>query len=97
MDLRGTTWQSTTVATGFGGYLAQPLLRKQVEGREHELSEQEAIKILDDCMRVLFYRDARSLNRFQRAKITKHGIEITQPYAVNTEWVSLFAAVLISL
>jgi len=63
VDLRGTTWQSTTIATGYGGYIAQPLLRKAVEGREDTLTEQEAIKILDDCMRVLFYRDARSLNR----------------------------------
>jgi 20S proteasome subunit beta 7 len=27
------------------------------------LTEEEAIKIIDDCMRVLFYRDARAMNK----------------------------------
>ena len=63
VDLQGTTYQSSTIATGYGAYIAQPLLRKAVEGREDTLTEQEAIKLLDDCMRVLYYRDARSLNK----------------------------------
>jgi 20S proteasome subunit beta 7 len=61
--LQGTTYQSSTIATGYGAYIAQPLLRKAVEGKEDTLTEAEAIKILDDANRVLFYRDARSLNK----------------------------------
>ncbi|KAL1924259.1 uncharacterized protein VTP21DRAFT_7294 [Calcarisporiella thermophila] len=86
VDLLGTTYQASTVATGYGSYLAQPILRKAVEGREDTLTEEEAIKIIDDCMRVLYYRDARSMNKFQRAKITAEGVEITEPYSVETEW-----------
>lgn len=86
VDLRGTTYQSTTIATGFGAHLAQPILRRRVEGREDELTEEEAIEIMNECLRVLFYRDARSMNKFQRAKITESGIEITEPYALDTEW-----------
>ena len=63
VDLLGVTYESSTIATGFGGYLAQPILRKYVEGREDELSEAEAIKIIEQCMRVLYYRDARALNK----------------------------------
>lgn len=72
VDLLGTTYQSTTIATGFGLHLAQPMLRKAVEGREASLTEEEARSILEECMRVLctscfsltpVYRDARSLNR----------------------------------
>ncbi|CAG8777910.1 16075_t:CDS:2, partial [Acaulospora morrowiae] len=85
-DLLGTTYKSSTIATGFGAYMAQPILRKAVEGRESTLGEEEAIEIIESCMRVLFYRDARSLNKFQRAKVTAQGIEITQPYSVDTEW-----------
>ncbi|KAF7725178.1 Proteasome subunit beta type-7 [Apophysomyces ossiformis] len=80
VDLRGTTYQTTTIATGFGAYLAQPILRKRVEGREDDITEQEAIEIINDCMRVLFYRDARSLNKAQT------GVEISEPYSVDTEW-----------
>ncbi|KAI9314023.1 nucleophile aminohydrolase [Dichotomocladium elegans] len=86
VDLRGTTYQSSTIATGFGAHLAQPILRKYVEGRENDLTEEEAIKIINECMRVLFYRDARSINKFQRAKITDGGVEVSEPYSVDTEW-----------
>jgi len=86
VDLLGTTYQSSTIATGFGAHLAQPILRKAVEGREETLTEDEAVKILDDCIRVLYYRDARSLNKFHRAKATAEGVEITGPHSVTTEW-----------
>jgi 20S proteasome subunit beta 7 len=63
VDLLGTTYSASTIATGYGAFIAQPLLRKAVEGRENELTEGEARKILEDCMRVLFYRDARSIDK----------------------------------
>jgi 20S proteasome subunit beta 7 len=63
VDLQGTSYESSTIASGYGAYIAQPLLRKAVEGKETTLTEKEAKAVLEDCMRVLFYRDARSLNR----------------------------------
>ncbi|KAJ1964731.1 Proteasome subunit beta type-7 [Dipsacomyces acuminosporus] len=86
VDLYGTTYQSPTIATGFGAYLAQPILRKRVEGREDEITEDEAVEILDECMRVLYYRDARSLNKLRRAKVTAQGVEISEPYSLETNW-----------
>ncbi|CAO1636630.1 unnamed protein product [Jaminaea pallidilutea] len=86
VDLLGVTYQSSTIATGFGLHLAQPLLRKAVEGREDTLEEEEAKSILEGCMKVLFYRDARSLNRFQIARINSQGTHISQPMSVPTSW-----------
>ena len=86
VDLLGTTYQSSTIATGFGLHLSQPMLRKAVEGREATLTEEEARGILEECMRVLFYRDARSINRFQIATVTAQGAHITEPYSVSTSW-----------
>lgn len=63
MDLLGTTYSASTLATGYGAYIALPLMRKAVEGREDVLTEEEARKILEESMKVLFYRDARSLNK----------------------------------
>lgn len=63
MDLLGTTYSASTLATGYGAYLAQPILRKEVEGRETELTEEEAIRIMETCIRVLYYRDARSIDK----------------------------------
>jgi len=87
VDLLGTTYKSASIATGFGAYLAQPILRKAVEaGGENNLAEADAKKILEDCMRVLFYRDARSLNKIQIAVVNEKGCEISAPYALQTNW-----------
>jgi 20S proteasome alpha/beta subunit len=67
VDLLGVTYSSPSIATGFGMHLAQPLLRKALDDLgpdgEKSLSEDDARKILENAMRVLFYRDARSLNK----------------------------------
>jgi len=86
VDLRGTTYQASTIATGYGAYLAQPMLRKAVEGREDTLTEEEAKKIMNDCMRVLFYRDARSLNKIQMTIVNSTGVTTSKPYSLETEW-----------
>ena len=69
VDLLGTTYTASTIATGYGAYIAQPLLRKAVEGKEDTLTEAEAQRIMEDSLRVLFYRDARSLNKVSRSQI----------------------------
>lgn len=69
VDLQGTCYESSTIASGYGAYIAQPLLRKAVEGKEDSLTEQEATALLNDCLRVLYYRDARSLNRVSNLKL----------------------------
>ncbi|KAJ1666642.1 Proteasome subunit beta type-7 [Coemansia sp. RSA 1813] len=86
VDLLGTTYESSTIATGFGQHLAQPILRRRVEGREDEITEEEAVTIINDCMRVMFYRDARAFNKLTRGKITAQGVEITEPYSLETSW-----------
>jgi 20S proteasome subunit beta 7 len=63
VDLLGTTYSASTLATGYGAYIAQPLLRSAVENHEDTLTEEAARKIIEDSMRVLFYRDARSINK----------------------------------
>lgn len=44
--------------------IALPLMRKaQEDAPNGQLSEAEAEELLKTCMKVLFYRDARSLNK----------------------------------
>ncbi len=59
----GTTFEASTVASGYGAYLAQPILREAVEGREGAIEEAEAQRLLEKCMTVLWYRDARSTDK----------------------------------
>lgn len=69
VDLLGTTYTAPTLATGFGAQIAQPLLREAyekkagVDGKGPLMTQEEAETLLNDCMKVLFYRDARSLNK----------------------------------
>ena len=65
IDLKGTPYQAPSIATGFGSHLAQPILRKQLElsGGADNLTEEQAIEIIKKSMKVLFYRDARSMNK----------------------------------
>ncbi|GAA5843620.1 hypothetical protein JCM5353_007282 [Sporobolomyces roseus] len=90
VDLVGVTYSAPSLATGFGAHLATPLLRKELDQRgvdgEKELTEEDAKKIVRNCMKVLFYRDARSLNKFQVAKVTKDSVEIGEPESAETQW-----------
>lgn len=60
VELLGTQYEDDTLATGFGSYIARPLLR---DAYRPDLTEEEAKKIVLECMRVLFYRDARTINK----------------------------------
>ncbi|KAJ7046501.1 proteasome endopeptidase complex beta subunit [Mycena alexandri] len=86
VDLLGTTYSASTLATGYGAHIAQPLLRRAVEGREDTLEEEEARKILEQSMQVLFYRDARSIDQYQIATITAAGVHISESRKLETSW-----------
>lgn len=69
VDLLGTTFSSPTIATGFGAHLAQPILRRAVPDEEAatKLGRDEAVELVKQCMKVLFYRDARSMDEYSIA------------------------------
>jgi 20S proteasome subunit beta 7 len=83
VDLYGSSYTGDIAATGYGLYLAKPLLRKHYKPN---MSEAEARALLEDCMKVLFYRDCRTVNKFTLAKITKQGTKVSEPYSLDTQW-----------
>jgi 20S proteasome subunit beta 7 len=83
VDLLGTTYQSPTIATGFGAYIAQPLLRNAVDDRAEPLSENEAVAVIQLCMKALFYRDARSLNKVRYFSTPFSQFKVTDILAVS--------------
>lgn len=83
VDMYGSNYEEDMVATGYGSYIALPLMRR---AWRPDLSEAEARTLLEDSMRVLYYRDCRSLNRFIISRATADGVSITEPYALKTEW-----------
>ena len=65
------------------------------------MSEAEAQTLLERCLRVLYYRDGRSLNRvcavidgdsnadklqYQIATVTAEGVKISEPRSAETNW-----------
>ncbi|CAM9173894.1 unnamed protein product [Choristocarpus tenellus] len=83
VDNIGTCYEDNVLATGFGSYLSLPVLRQKWRP---DLEEGEARLLLEDCMRVLFYRDSRALNRIQIAKATSEGTLVSEPYTLETNW-----------
>ena len=79
-DLLGTTYSAPSLATGFGSALAQPIMRRSVPDEESaaKLTREAAVDIIKECMKVLFYRDARSLDSYSIAVITADGVEIKE-------------------
>jgi len=83
VDLYGSSYTENMIATGYGAYMALPIMRKK--WREN-MTEAEAKALLEECMTVLFYRHCTTINKFQIATITKTDINITDPYSLKTQW-----------
>lgn len=79
-DLLGTTFSAPHLATGFGAHLAIPILRRLFpeEIPVENIGKEEAIAAIRDCMKVLFYRDARSSDQYSLAVVTGDGIELQE-------------------
>lgn len=88
VDLLGVTYKSGCLATGFGNYLAIPLLRKLVDqdGDEKNVTYEQARKAVDEAMKVLFYRDGRAIDSYHVANITKQGVSIEKTNCDNMSW-----------
>ncbi len=79
----GCAFTGDFLATGFGHHLATPLLRNEWRA---DMSEAEAHKLLEKCMRVCYYRDCRTINRIVIARVNEDGTSISEPYAMDTTW-----------
>ncbi|KAF1845637.1 proteasome component PRE4 [Cucurbitaria berberidis CBS 394.84] len=88
-DLLGTTFSSPSLATGFGAHLAQPLLRTILpdEASVQNVTREQAVDKIKECMKVLFYRDARSMDKYSIAVITSEGVDLDEDVKLeNQSW-----------
>lgn len=60
IDKIGTAFADDQIASGYGAYLALPLLRKAIDEKREKsnssLTKDEAVALLKKCMEVLYYR-----------------------------------------
>lgn len=80
----GQSYEDDHVATGFGAHMARPLLR---EKHSPSMAKDDAEVLLCDCLRVLFYRDKNTINKFQIATVdSRSGVSVSDPFALSTTW-----------
>jgi 20S proteasome subunit beta 7 len=79
----GTHYTDSHVTTGFANQLARPLFR---EKQRDDMSEAEAMELIHEALRVCYYRDKVSINKFQVAKVTEAGVTISEPFSLETKW-----------
>ena len=59
---------------------------KNDNGWKENMSEDEAKALLETCMRTLYYRDCRTINRISFAKITATETVVSDPVCMETKW-----------
>lgn len=83
VDLYGNTFEGNHLVTGMAHYFCNVLL---ANAWHENITEAEAKKLLEDCFRVLFYRDKSMSDKIQFTVVTKDGVKIEEPYTFDSEW-----------
>lgn len=86
IDKIGSAYVDDNITTGYGSHMARPLIRKAMDSSDKPLSKVDAVKLLIDCMKILYYRDARAINKFEIAVVTDEGVVIETEMAADTNW-----------
>jgi len=83
VTMNGTHYTDSHVATGFASQLARPLFR---ERQRDDMSEEDAVTLIHDALKVCYYRDKQSINKFQIAKVTTAGTSISSAFSLDMRW-----------
>lgn len=86
VDRLGVAYEETAVATGYGAYIARPLMEKELDNNDRLLTRAEAVRLLQECLKILYYRDSRAINKYEIAVITDEGIDIASNQTLETNW-----------
>ncbi|GAV08711.1 hypothetical protein RvY_18368 [Ramazzottius varieornatus] len=85
LTMLGISYTSPYVATGFGRFIAQPFLADQVE-KNPELDEKTARVAAIHALRLLYYRNRESSNKYQLAVVTKDNAVVEPVKEFETAW-----------
>lgn len=86
VDKLGTSYKSNVIVTGFGQYLATPLFRELTESVTRLPTEEEARRLVEKCMEVLFYRDTHASPKYQVVVIKADGVHMESPPEIKGNW-----------
>ncbi|XP_050316219.1 proteasome subunit beta type-4 [Anthonomus grandis grandis] len=86
VDKQGTAYTDKVICTGYGAHIATPLLRDTLD-KNPQLNLADARALVQKCMEVLYYRDARSFPKYQLGVIDlENGVQIEGPLEVPENW-----------
>merc|ERR1711988_1920275 len=83
VDHQGTMFADDFVATGFGSFLAMPILRNEWRA---DMSLEEAKALVIKCLQVCFYRDCRAYFKINIGVCDNNGVSISEPIAMDHFW-----------
>ena len=84
VDIHGMTNTGDYLVTGLAHHFCNVLLTNATENGLP--SEADARKVLENCFLTLFLRDKTMSDRIQFCKITSGGIDIEEPYKLESDW-----------
>jgi len=82
-DHQGTYFEDDYCATGFGAYLAMPLLRTKWTP---SMTKQEATDLMVECLKICFYRDCRAYSKYTIGCCDGKTVEISAPLNLDHFW-----------
>lgn len=83
VDHQGTAYEDDFMATGFGSYLAMPLLRNEWRA---DMNYDEARALVVKCLQVCFYRDCRAFFKIRIGNCDDEGVHLSKPIALDHFW-----------
>jgi len=86
VNLQGTAFEETVMATGMGTDLALPVMRAAMEKKGGLLSYDEARSTIQQCVRLAYLRDCRSWPKYQLATIDAAGSRVEGPLMIDSDW-----------
>jgi len=83
VDHQGTYFEEDFTATGFGSYLAMPILRNEWSP---DMSLDAAKAMVVKCLQICFYRDCRAFNRIQFGICDGQSVKIEDAFPMEHFW-----------
>lgn len=83
VDHQGTAFDEDYLATGFGSYLAKPLLTEQWR---LDMTHEEATTLLLKCFEICYYRDCKAFDQIHIGTCADDGVSVSEPVKLKHFW-----------
>merc|ERR1719199_589235 len=83
VDHQGTYFEDNYIATGFGAYLAMPLLRNDWSPN---MTKEQATELAIKCLKICFYRDCRAYFKYTIGCSDGQSVEISPVAELDHFW-----------